>query len=463
MSLKNKSLPMLFCICVIATITACGGGSGSKPDATPAPVKLKSLTSSVSNLTFESTRLKENSPAQNFILTSANLSNIVSVNASTDFEISKNNIDFYSSLNLNTAELNQNNFSLYTRFSPKKKLANISGNLVMSSTDFADVTISLSGQAIESVTHNYATFSKQRIAFGGGNKRTQKAVFNLHDDVANIQAIKMYVKLDCPSQGCNAWDVYANVKVKVPDTNSWLELGRYITPYGVDNSQLSRGFEFDVTDFKSLLQGSTELQIKVDTWGQDGWQVSVDFGYVEGQPDYPFYYISPLLNFMGSSQSGVPYGIEHSFDLVKNVLIDGDAESVSLRTIISGWGHATPKDSDGRGCAEWCYRTHQIKINQIDTFSHELGPLGCSENPVTPQSGNWAADRAGWCPGMAVPVRVDMLGSTASATPFMFEYKFADWITDGGHYSGDPGAFYAISSYIVVKSNTLIVIPTVID
>ena len=47
-------------------------------------------------------------------------------------------------------------------------------------------------------------------------------------------------------------------------------------------------------------------------------------------------------------------------------------------------------------------------------------------NPVSPQSGNWSPDRAGWCPGMAVPVRIDDFASSMSGASFNFEYDYED-------------------------------------
>jgi len=567
--MKNRNLFILFFSCALSVLTACGGsGAGESTDI----VVKKSLTSSENNITFESTRINQFSAAKSIALTASNVTSLANVNVSTDFEISKNNTDFFSSLNLTSTELKQSHLMLYIRFSPKTNLDNLNGKVVIASDDFSDVTITLSGQALEAkeiqingavsdfgdvsagalshvqsiqlsglnltgktyilapsqyqisidnnnfsqtiefsanelnatqitlyirfvpefeargiishiltfnsegalqnsimlsgtaiepLRYSYSTFDKQRLAFGGGHKKSHSEVFDLPDDLSNVRLIKMYVKLDCPSVGCNAWDVFSNVKVKDDDSGKWFELGRYITPYGIDNSQLEHGFEIDVTDFKSLLQGPTELQVKTDTWGTDGWQVSVSFDYIEGQPDYQYYEVSHLLNFMSTATAGVPYGTLHRFDLDKNVLISESVESVSLRTIISGWGHATPVDEDNRGCAEWCFRTHTIKINQQDTFAHELGAIGCAENPVSPQLGNWAPDRAGWCPGMAVPVRIDYIDNAISAKSFSFEYEFQDWMTDGGNTSGNPGAYYAISSYIVVKSNMPIINPTI--
>lgn len=224
---------------------------------------------------------------------------------------------------------------------------------------------------------NYKTFSSTRLAFGTGLSQSKTANFILNQDNTNVKAIKMFVKLECPSGGCNIWDVYANVAVKDKTTQKWFEIGRFITPYGVDTSQLQRGIEIDVTDFKSLLQGQTELKVFIETWGDDGWNISVEFDYQEGIPDFPYYGVAEVLAYNDWSLGGVPYGSSTSgFDLTKTIDIPRNAMSTHLRTIISGWGHATPADADGRGCAEWCFRTHRILINNESVFTHELKPIG---------------------------------------------------------------------------------------
>ena len=225
-----------------------------------------------------------------------------------------------------------------------------------------------------------------------------------------------------------------------------------------------RGLELDVTDFKSLLTGSTELRIYIENWTQKADLVSIEFDYIDGTPDYPYYAVSEILNFHANSIDGVPYGVSHNLDLNKNIQIPSNAETTHLRTIISGWGHATPVDSDGRPCAEWCYRTHDVKINGAITYQHYMGPIGCATNPINNQApGNWMPNRAGWCPGMAVPVRIDDIGLSFNGNGFDFEYDFQNWSSDGGSTSGQTGAYYAISSYVVVKSSTEISSPAVID
>ncbi|OUR90962.1 peptidase [Flavobacteriales bacterium 34_180_T64] len=335
----------------------------------------------------------------------------------------------------------------------------ITGTLTLQNAEADTVEIDLSGVGLP-VIHNYVTFNSERLAFGGGYNQSSTQTFNLHNDLTNIAQVKMYIKLRCPSGGCDEWDVYANVKVRDVASGEMYELGRYITPYWNDNSQLERGFEFDVTDFKSLLTGSAELRIRTECWNDRGYEVTVDFDYIEGTPDYPYSAVSRLIAYDDWSSSGVPYGVAHNMDLDKSFTVPSNAESIHLRTIISGWGHATPNDTDGRPCAEWCYRTHDIKINGSNMFQHNLAPLGCASNPVNNQDpGNWQPDRAGWCPGMVVPPRIDNLSSIVAGNTLNFEYDYEDWVSDG--LNGN--AFYATSTFVIVKSNTPITKPNVVE
>lgn len=319
-------------------------------------------------------------------------------------------------------------------------------------------------QEEEVIAYNYKAFSKERLAFGGGFSQSAIKTFPLRSSTSGIEAIKMYVQLDCPTGGCNAWDVYAHVQVKDTDSGDWYEIGRFITPYGVDTHQLKRGFEIDVTDFKSLLTGNVELRSFIEVWGNDGWELSVDFDYIEGEPDYEYSAVTKVIQYNQNSLQGVIYGEDDSaFDLTKTVNIPANAEETSLRTIITGWGHATPNDDGGRPCAEWCFRTHEVKIDGTAMFAHNMQSIGCGSNSVRPQGGNWSPDRAGWCPGMAVPVRSDVFASTLAGGSFEFEYDFEDWTNDLQSTADNIHAYNAISTYVVVKSDTEIAKPTVED
>lgn len=309
-------------------------------------------------------------------------------------------------------------------------------------------------------TFNYKTFDKVLTAFGDGLSQSAEGTFTFPTDIEKVQSIKMYIQNECPDNNCDEWDRFANIYVKDKASDIWYEIGRFITPYWVGTEQLERGWEFDVTDFKSMLNGETELKIYTETWNEKGREYSVDFDFIYGETDYKYSAVVPVLQYNHSSIDGVPYGKTHNMKLSKRIEIPADAELTYLRTIISGWGHATPNDPGGRGCAEWCFRTHHILIDNSPAFDHYLGPIGCANNPISNQNpGNWKPDRAGWCPGMIVPVRIDLLDQSLKGKTIDFEYQFEDWQNNGNN--GE--AYYAISTFVVVKSNTSIAAPIVTE
>ena len=448
---------LLFCI----FLTACGSEEDSaNENAINLPA---SISANVSSLSFENTMVTLVSDSQVIIISAENTTSEIHISTPAGYEISTDNNLFFEDISFVPEISNE----IFIRFAPNEAI-NYNSFLVISSNEINNnININLFGYGTP-LLYNYQTFENQSLGFGGGFSQSAIQVFNLHNDLAEIEQIKMYLQINCPnSTGCDDWDRFANVKVKDQSTGNWYEIARYITPYHTGTQVLPRGLEFDVTDFKSLLTGSVELRIYIENWTQNADIVSLDFDYIDGTPDYNYYAVSEILGFHANSIAGVPYGVFNDLDLNKNIQIPSNAESSHLRTIISGWGHATPEDLDGRPCAEWCYRTHNIKINNSVTFQHNMDAIGCSSNPINNEQnpGNWMSDRAGWCPGMAVPVRIDDLGQSFSGNSFDFEYEFENWVSDGGVIdpSYQPGAYYATSSYIVVKSNTEISSPTVIN
>ena len=434
---------------------ACGGGDDSSiNEVNP---EIPSILVDKTSLSFDDTMVSKSSSTISVFVESKNVTSALKIDSPEGFEISFNNLDFENSL---TLDANQSK-TIHVRFSPTK-IQSYTGSINIQNDQAQDVKINLSGAGVQ-LKFNYKTFTNKRLAWGSGFNQAASQNFDLHSDNSNIEAIKMYVRLDCPAGGCDPWDRFANILIKNSDANQWYEMARHITPYGVGNSQLPRGLEVDVTDFKSILTGNVELKIYAETWVSSGWVISLEFDYLSGTPDYKYYEITPVIQFNRNSLSGVPYGGENGntqldevkFDLKKTITFGSNIKSAHFRTIISGWGHATPADSDGRACAEWCFRTHKIKIDNSDKFSHYMGPIGCGSNPINNQGGNWAPDRAGWCPGMVVPVRVDKFDSDVSNSTLNFEYYFKPWINN---FVGTPGynnknAYNAISCFIVVKSD----------
>ena len=447
MTMKNL-LKLLICTILLT----CGSDDESENNIINLPA---SISTNVSSLSFENTMVNQISESQVIIINAENTSSEINVSAPEGYEVSSDNSSFSQSFSF-TPEISN---EVYIRFTPAEAI-NYYSTLTISSNDISNnINLNLFGLGTPLI-HNYQAFQNQELGYGGGFSQSAIQMFSLHDDLSEIQQIKMYLQIDCPSTGCDDWDRFANVKVKDQATGNWYEIARYITPYWVGTQQLQRGLEFDVTDFKSFLKDNVELRIYIENWTTKADIVSIDFDYIVGTPDYENYEVAEVLSLHSNSISGVPYGVTHNLDLEKSIQIPSNSENIQFRTIISGWGHATPYDADGRPCAEWCFRTHDIKINGSNTFQHNLGPIGCSANPINNQNpGNWQPDRAGWCPGMAVPVRMNSLDTSYSGSTISFEYDFEDWTSDGN----GGNAFYAISTYIIVKSNSEITAPIVTD
>lgn len=303
-------------------------------------------------------------------------------------------------------------------------------------------------------------------------KQSAEAIFTFPKEAEKVKKITMYVQDDCKNRNCDEWDRYANVYVKNKITGEWYEMARFITPYWVGTEGLKRGLEFDVTDFKSLLSEEVHLKIYTETWLSKGRTYSVDFDIDMrgGAGDYKYSAVAPILQYNSSSQ-GLPYGIKHDKPLSRKISLPTNTQHAHIRTLISGWGHAINTDGKGKQpeelniadnyCAEWCPRTHHILVNNNVAFTHNLGSLNCASNPLNNQwPGNWEPDRAGWCPGMPVPVRIDVLKENEHTQPFQFTYQLQAWERDTSN--GDPNkAFYAISNFIVVQSHTPIAAPVV--
>lgn len=165
------------------------------------------------------------------------------------------------------------------------------------------------------------------------------------------------------------------------------ELGRYITPYGI-NLSLGDGWTwvFDVTDFEPLLHGEVDLEA-------GNWQELLDlkFVFIEGPEAREVTKIENVWN--GNFNINV-------FDEIvteRSVGIDSEngEEGLKLRTTVTGHGFGF----DNNNCGEFCYNTHSVKVNGEAQWSWEI-MKDCDKNPLYPQGGTWIYTRAGWCPGM---------------------------------------------------------------
>jgi hypothetical protein len=180
------------------------------------------------------------------------------------------------------------------------------------------------------------------------------------------------------------------------------EIGRYITPYGINLDLGAEGttWMFDVTDYAPLLQGNVYLQA-----GNNQELLDLKFIMIKGEAPRPVHSIRNIWDGSFSYQSLVDdnQGAPRSF------LLDPHASSFAVKTRSSGHGFGGPTN-----CAEFCPRQHQLLVNGTLAFDWELWNE-CASNFVYPQGGTWVYDRAGWCPGDVVNTYQHELGDLVQA------------------------------------------------
>ncbi len=162
------------------------------------------------------------------------------------------------------------------------------------------------------------------------------------------------------------------------------EIGRFITPYGINLTLGSDGWTwiYDVTDYLPLLRDSVDLEA-------GNWQELLDmkFAFIHGTPPRDvkrverFWNGTYYLNNWDDNVLPFDYSAEEGEEMFK------------LITRASGHGFGT-----GNNCAEFCYNTHSVKVDGVEYWSWEI-MQECADNPLYPQGGTWIYDRAAWCPG----------------------------------------------------------------
>ena len=247
--------------------------------------------------------------------------------------------------------------------------------------------------------------------------------YELPQSVGAFHEIEAYFDVTCPNVpgNCDDWDRIAWVQVKDP-SGKWVELFRYITPYGVgcDHS-------IDVTDYESLLQGKLDFRVYIETWGTGGWKMDLIFNYAAGEPQYPYSHIEEL--WQGTYNFGDPANLQPMDTATVGIFHDVQKATLRLVTTGHGWGN-----NNTGNAAEFYHAVHDLKVNGEDAFVQDLWQI-CNPNPdgCTGQHGTWQYNRAGWCPGLiARPFSYD-LSPYLWKTPFNLQYIFQTSYQDNCH------------------------------
>lgn len=232
------------------------------------------------------------------------------------------------------------------------------------------------------------------------------APVNRHFEIANAF-------LATPSGSENLYDVNGNVLLSNPFTgNSTLnntqvtyyeapieivhdvEIGRYITPYGIGFDLGPNGFTwiYDVTDYQMYLHDLVDL-------AAHNTQELIDlrFAFIEGIPPRDVHKREPVWSEWRS------YGYQAMDDntvLASTNLVLSDTSSMfKLKTRMSGHGQV------GNGaCCEWVQKDHKILVDGVERFNWNIWRTSaCGDSPIPEQGGTWPYAREGWCPGDLVP------------------------------------------------------------
>ena len=271
---------------------------------------------------------------------------------------------------------------------------------------------------------------KERVSFPENNKQWARIIL--------VQTLKCDSSTKADKYPCGEWDYIWNTFINVPTKDSFevFSIGSFVTPYGKRlwlDGEKGWQWEYDVTDYAPILKGDLEI-----TTGNNQELLDLKFLFIKGKP------VRDIL----SVENIYPYGnykYEHlATDSVlksKKLVLLAKAEAYKLKAIISGHGHAGP-----RNCCEWDSKTHSYYINDWDHFRWNVWK-DCGNNPIYPQGGTWPFDRAGWCPGTKVDeYEFELTPLVTPGDTIDFNYGI-EYFTDNGEKDGQFRMSHQIISY----------------
>ena len=264
-------------------------------------------------------------------------------------------------------------------------------NVTAISSGGASVSGSVSFEVVSAApTMDFAVIDNYNFA----GESVIDTTFVLPSFVGTYSQVTAILNYGCP---CDPWDRVASVKIRGAN-GEWMELFKYITPYGVACDD-----QIDITDFVSQLQGRVDFNISFPES-----VTSITFHYEAGTPEYYYSWMDNLW------QGTYPFGDYANLQPVEphTLNFSSDIEEAHIRLLCGGfsWGETNTSNA-----AEFYDATHNIKINGTTEFQQHLWQT-CNPNPVgcQPQNGTWYHNRHGWCPG---------------SIPILFQYDITSWIS----------------------------------
>jgi len=205
-----------------------------------------------------------------------------------------------------------------------------------------------------------------------------------------FEQISATLEVSCPEGGCGEWDRVASLDARGHD-GKWIEIIRYITPYGVPCSH-----DIDLTDYMSILQGKVSFRVNCATL-DNGYLYSLTLNFNEGSPEFNYSKIDIIWH--ETYQFGDYANLQPVENYNHTFAPNTEASVLKLVSSGHGWG-----DLNTGNAAEFHDDTHHIWVNGEQTFEQHNWKI-CNPNPdgCQPQNGTWYHNRAGWCPGSIAP------------------------------------------------------------
>lgn len=242
------------------------------------------------------------------------------------------------------------------------------------------------------------TFADEPTLHNWGNIFEYDGMVAFPEPGERYEKILIYYTLKCDAAtkadglACGEWDYSTWIRVWDDAENHW-EIGRFITPYGINLSLGPDGFTwvFDVTDYAPILH-----DVKRVTAGNSQELLDMKFVFIKGTPPRDPLSVTRLWTPGSPSYDR----IVHDSDLAPvQVTLNPEASMYRINTRPQGGNFNGGANTDN--CAEFCDREHWIRVDGTERFRWNVWKT-CGLNPVYPQGGTWVFDRAGWCPGAIV-------------------------------------------------------------
>lgn len=199
------------------------------------------------------------------------------------------------------------------------------------------------------------------------------------------------------------------------------EIGRFITPYGINLSLGSQGFQwqYDVTDYAWLLHDSVDLQA-----GNQQELIDLKFLFIEGTAPRE---VKQMDRIWGARGSHSYANLDNDVTLFDTTYaLHQDASQWKVLTRLTGHGHNS-NNGEYPHCCEWKNNTHYLIVNQQQVADwHIWQEHDCANNPVYPQGGTWPGAREGWCPGDVVKDNEFEITSYINGSTVDLDYDITD-------------------------------------